>query len=100
MGAIVYGTGENRFHLEDRMLAHVKTITLMKLRRNESFSVTLRDTSTERGRVTLWLHPSIPLQFSFESDETFEMDRPLLEDLMHGANGGEVTVRADVDELA
>jgi hypothetical protein len=52
------------------------------------------------GRVTLWLHPSIPLQFSFESDETFEMDRPLLEDLMHGANGGEVTVRADVEELA
>lgn len=95
MGAIVYGTGENRFLLEDRLLAHVKTITLMKLRRNESFSVTLRDASTEQGRVTLWLHPSIPLQFSFDSNETFDMDRPLLEDLMHGANGGELTVHAD-----
>lgn len=93
MGAIVYGTGEQRFDVDDRTLAHLKTITLMKLRRNESFSITLRDAAAERGRVTLWLHPSIPLLFTFATDETFDMDRPLLEELMHGANGGELTVK-------
>ncbi|MGK9149351.1 hypothetical protein KXS11_17075 [Plantibacter flavus] len=93
MGTIVYGTSEQRFVLDDRTLAHLKTITLMKLRRNESFSITLRDSSSDHGRVTLWLHPSIPLQFAFDTDETFDMDRPLLEELMHGANGGELTVR-------
>ncbi|KQM16269.1 hypothetical protein ASF83_10460 [Plantibacter sp. Leaf171] len=94
MGQLVYGTGDARVRLDDRMLAHVKTIALMKLRRNESFALTVRQDSTTEGRTTLWLHPAIALQFSFDTDEVGEMDRSLLESFMHEANTGEVVVHA------
>lgn len=93
VGVLVYGTGETRLRIEDPTLAHVKTITLMKLRRNESFALTIRQDSSNEGRTTLWLHPAIALQFTFDSDDLGEVDRPLLEELMHEANTGEIVVR-------
>ncbi|AQX81958.1 hypothetical protein BWO91_02960 [Plantibacter flavus] len=100
MGQLVYGTGDARVRLDDRTLAHVKTIALMKLRRNESFALTVRQDSTTDGRTTLWLHPAIALQFSFDSDEVGEMDRALLEGFMHEANTGEVVVHATTGDDA
>lgn len=93
MGVLVYGAGEARLRIDDQALAHVKTITLMKLRRNESFALTVRRDASEEGRTTLWLHPAIPLQFTFDSDDLGEVDRSLLEELMHEANTGEIVVR-------
>lgn len=92
MGVLVYGTGEARLQIDDQTLAHVKTIALMKLRRNESFALTVRQDASQEGRTTLWLHPAIALQFSFDTDVLTEMDRTLLEELMHEANTGEIVV--------
>ncbi|HXH33691.1 MAG TPA: hypothetical protein VNJ54_04680 [Plantibacter sp.] len=92
MGVLVYGTGEARLQIDDQTLAHVKTIALMKLRRNESFALTVRQDASQEGRTTLWLHPAIALQFSFDTDALTEMDRTLLEELMHEANTGEIVV--------
>jgi hypothetical protein len=98
MGQLVYGHGDARVRLDDRTLAHVKTIALMKLRRNESFAITVRQDATADGRTTLWLHPAIALQFSFDTNEVGDMDRALLEELMHEANTGEIVVHTSNDE--
>jgi len=92
MGTLIYGVGEARVRIDDDQLAHVKTIALMKLRRNESFALTIRCDASEVGRDTLWLHPSIPLQFRFDTNERNAVDRALLESLMHEANSGELTI--------
>ena len=98
MGQLVYGMGDARVRLDDRTLAHVKTIALMKLRRNESFALTVRRDNDSEGRTTFWLHPSIALQFSFDSDQVGEVDRALLEELMHEANTGEIVVHTRNDD--
>lgn len=91
MGTLVYGhRSAARVDVEDVLLAHLKTIALTKLRRKESFALTVHGGP---GRTTLWVHPSTPLQFHFDTDDPVKMDRELLEDLMRNANSGEVTVR-------
>ncbi|WP_411557415.1 hypothetical protein [Plantibacter sp. MPB07] len=92
MGTLVYGISSAQVQLPDPELAHVKAIALLKLRRNESFALMIRFDDSDQGRTTLWLHPAIPLQFRFESDDRSELDRPLLEALMQKANSGELTI--------
>ncbi|MBF4567491.1 hypothetical protein ITJ57_01830 [Plantibacter sp. VKM Ac-2880] len=94
MGTLVYGISSAQVQIADPELAHVKAIALLKLRRNESFALMIRFDGCDSGRTTLWLHPAIPLQFRFESDERSEMDRKLLEALMQKANAGELTINA------
>lgn len=65
MGELIYG-GETRYEMEDRTLAHVKVAAGAKLRRQESFYLSwVVPASAGSGRVSLWLSPSIPLQFHF-----------------------------------
>lgn len=91
MGTLVYGhRSPARVDVDDQLLAHLKTVALTKLRRKESFALTVQ---ADTGRTTLWVHPSTPLHFHFDSDEPVDMDRELLADLMQHANTGEVTIR-------
>jgi hypothetical protein len=92
MGTLVYGISSAQVPIADPELAHVKAIAPMKLRRNESFALMIRFGDSDVGRTTLWLHPAIPLQFRFDADDRSELDRPLLESLMHKANSGELTI--------
>jgi len=74
-------------HIDDRALAHLKVVVATKLRRGESFTLSWEHPADQqRGRSTLWLHPSIPLRFVFDAPETPELSREWLEELAQTAN--------------
>lgn len=82
MGHLTYGNTAEPLEVEDRLLAHLRAVALTKLRRNESFALTL---PASRGVVeTLWIHSAIPLRFSV--DESVATQRPLLTAMMEAAN--------------
>ena len=87
VGSIYYGGSATPIHIEDRALAHLKVVIATKLRRSESFTVSWRHPDDQpAGRSTIWLHPSIPLRFVFDSPEPAELSRQWIEDLAHSAN--------------
>lgn len=86
MGTIHYGNG-GAIHVEDRALAHLKVVVATKLRRNESFTLSWRHPDDEPGgRSTIWLHPSIPLRFTFGDPEAPQLNAEWIQKLMHSAN--------------
>ncbi len=93
MGCIIYGSGiERRLDVDDRTLAHVKAVVVMKLRRNESFLLSWQWQSQQGRRISLWMHPAIPLQFELDTLEPIELNRAWLEELMVSTNS-----RGDLD---
>jgi hypothetical protein len=100
MGTLYYGDSGTPIGIEDRALAHLKIAITMKLRRGESFTLSWMHPADQlRGRSTLWLHPSIPLRFVFDSPEQPELSRDWVEELMRSANstGGIVLVEEHID---
>ena len=100
MGTIFYGGSDTAIHIEDRALAHLKVVIATKLRRGESFTLSWQHPDDEeRGRSTIWLHPSIPLRFVFDDPETPELSREWIHDLANSANtsGGIQLVAEHVD---
>lgn len=86
MGYILYGGGD-AIHIDDRALAHLKVAIATKLRRNESFTLSWRHHAGDPvGRSTIWLHPSIPLRFTFDATETPELNAKWIEQLMQSAS--------------
>lgn len=70
MGMIYYDADTEPIHVEDRALAHLKVVIATKLRRNESFTLSWKHPEGDApGRSTIWLHPSIPLRFVFDTTE-------------------------------
>jgi hypothetical protein len=93
MGALYYGN--EPIEISDRLLAHVKMVVTTKLRRNERFTLSwVSPPGSGGGRTTLWLDPSIPLRFLFDSEEAEALDPELLRELANAAN----TVRGIVIE--
>lgn len=87
MGYLYYGDSADPVSIDDRALAHLKIVIATKLRRNESFTLSWRHHEEDStGRSTIWLHPSIPLRFVFESAEAPEISRQWVEDLANSAN--------------
>lgn len=68
MGKLFYGSDPQPVEMDDRLLQYVQTVVATKLRRSESFTMTWTDRSSEVGRTTLWIQPSIPLRFSYTDD--------------------------------
>ena len=62
MGCLHYGE-RYRFEFDDRLLAHLRTVILGKFVLQESFAFTWLDYGQQR---TVWLHPTMLLQFEFE----------------------------------
>lgn len=86
MGTIHYGAGTEPVHIEDRALAHLKVVIATKLRRNESFTLSWKHAEGDPiGRSTIWLHPSIPLRFTFDEVEAPQLNLKWIEQLMHTA---------------
>lgn len=85
MGLIYYGSSPDPIEVDDRTLAHVKVVIALKLRRNESFTLSWRHPDGS-GRSTLWLHPSIPLRFSFDDPVTPDLSQQWLRELSTSAN--------------
>jgi len=87
MAKLYYGTTTEPIHIDDRMLAHVKVVVATKLRRGESFTLSWVHGADEPvGRSTIWLQPSIPLRFVFESEQPEALDQNLLKRMANDAN--------------
>jgi hypothetical protein len=100
VGILYYGDSGTPIGIEDRALAHLKVAITTKLRRGESFTLSwLHPEDQLRGRSTLWLHPSIPLRFVFDSPDQPELSRDWVEELMRSANstGGIMLVEEHID---
>lgn len=83
MGSLHYGSPPATFQLDDRALAHVELVVLAKLRRNESFALSLD--GAKGGRTTIWVNASSTLRFDFD-ETTHEINRQWLDDLIDSAN--------------
>ncbi|WP_394194923.1 hypothetical protein [Microbacterium foliorum] len=93
MGYLTYGSTAAPIEIDDDLLTHLRLVIVTKLRRNESFPLTL---SIGDGAIeTLWVHASIPLRFAM--DEEPSIDRSLVVSMMNAANsaGGLDLTRAE-----
>ena len=99
MGTLYYGNARTPIEIEDRALAHLKFVILSKLRRNEGFGFSWsKGVDVGSGRSTVWIAPSIPLQFDFDEPARPSLNRAWLELLtQQAATSGGLTV---VDEPA
>lgn len=96
MAKLYYGSDTAPVTLPDRLLGYIKVITATKLRRGESFTVTWSGADDETGRSTIWLQPSIPLRFVFDSPEPEQLSGEYLRalaDQSNSATGLNVDVR-------
>lgn len=99
MGKLFYGGDGEPAELPDRVLAHVKAVIASKLRRGESFTLSWRHADDgPRGRSTLWLHPSIPLRFVFDTPEGEILDPEILRRLSTAA-GSTSGLVIDLDDF-
>ncbi|MCI1019688.1 hypothetical protein HWD99_13740 [Microbacterium sp. C5A9] len=83
MGHLAYGNTSTPIDVDDALMAHLRTVIVTKLRRNESFPLTIEASSGVAE--TLWIHASIPLRFVMEDDD-HALDRSLLVAMMNAAN--------------
>ncbi|BDZ39884.1 hypothetical protein GCM10025863_24980 [Microbacterium suwonense] len=67
MGRLRYDGTAAPITIDDATLAHLKIVIGTKLRRKESFLMTwVRHDDSDDARITIWVHPAIPLQFGFD----------------------------------
>ncbi len=83
MGHLHYGAPPASFEIADRTLAHIEVVVLAKLRRKESFALSLSTPSG--GREQIWINPAATLRFEFGS-EAEPINRLWLDELMESAN--------------
>lgn len=83
MGKLHYGHGQT-FAFDDRTLAHLRSVIVVKLTLQESVVFTWDDAGQRR---TIWLHPSIPVTFEFDSTDNQDINHRWLEQLTGLANG-------------
>src|SRR5690349_10997965 len=87
MGSLYYGAREAPVRIPDRTLAHLRVAITTKFRRNETFTLTWRHPDDEGGdHSTIWLHPSIPLEFVFDEPDRHDLSRTWIEELVNAAN--------------
>ncbi|MFJ4173434.1 hypothetical protein [Microbacterium sp. NPDC089696] len=101
MATLHYGISGDPVRIDDRALAHLKVVIATKLRRNESFTLSWTHPEGDpRGRSTIWIHPSIPLRFTFDEPEQPELNMKWVEELMQSANStGGIQLVDEVLEL-
>jgi hypothetical protein len=87
MGRLIYGPTGTQVDVEDRTLAHLKVVILTKLRRGEGFAFSWeRGAGGGGGRDTMWLNPSIGLEFQFDGGREATLNKAWLDELMASAN--------------
>ncbi|HWR85783.1 MAG TPA: ATP-dependent DNA ligase [Rhodoglobus sp.] len=90
MGQLLYGSPPERVQIDDRVLAHLRMVTLAKLRRGEAFAMNFDfDPESGSGRSTLWVSPSSTLSFHFEGSRRPAINKAWLDALMTSANAPE-----------
>lgn len=86
MGTLSYDTNF-KADFDDRVLAHLQIVIGAKLRRGESFHFSWKnEQSVGHGRTTVWLHPTVPLVYSYLGSRAPVINRQWVEALMTSAN--------------
>ena len=77
--------------IDDRALAHLQVVVINKLRRQESFSISLQDAGKT---ISVWVSPHSALAFVFAGNRRPTLNRRWIEDLAETANtvGGLVMI--------
>jgi hypothetical protein len=91
MGCLLYGDHATSVEIDDRALAHLQIVIILKLRRGESFALSwVEPTSAGSGRSTVWLHPSVTLQFRYAGNRSPSLNDQWLAQLsdLANSNGG------------
>lgn len=83
MGQLLYGSPPSVFEFDDRTLAHIEIVVLAKLRRNESFALSISGGGD--SRTSIWLNQASIVQFTY-ADAAQPINRRWLEQLMDSAN--------------
>lgn len=88
MGTLVFGGAGTEFTFEDRLLSHLKIVVSMKLSRQESFFLSWdRPGSEGSGSTSLWVSPSVPLQFRFRRSVAPALNKAWLKAMSEGSYG-------------
>jgi hypothetical protein len=86
MGTLKYGQ-YSEINCNDRLLAHLQIVIGAKLRRSESFYLSwVNDHDADRGRTTIWLHPSISLKYKYYVNQMPRINPTWIEELAVSAN--------------
>lgn len=101
MGTLIYAN-ILQFEVDDHMLDHLRFVVFTKLRKQEAFSVTVRQplietelasaalptSATSTTSTALWISPEIALGFRIEqSGDSNELSEELIRDLMRMSYG-------------
>ncbi|WP_285116162.1 hypothetical protein [Leifsonia sp. fls2-241-R2A-40a] len=104
MGTLIYD-GADGFTFDDRVLAHLQAVIQTKLRRREGFLLIWMDRTAGPEAIlrSIWLDPSISLQFVFAKPVLPELNRDWLTILSERANSNsglmlEDELRAEIRE--
>jgi hypothetical protein len=82
VGLFIYDD-TRRVEFDERALAHLQVVMLNKLRRRESFTFSWEE---HHRHVTVWIHPSVALQFVYSGNRPPKLNRAWLELLADSAN--------------
>ncbi|MEO7122329.1 MAG: hypothetical protein ABI400_04290, partial [Lacisediminihabitans sp.] len=89
------------YEIEDRALAHLKIAIMAKLRLQENFLVSWNLSAADgSGRVSIWISPSVPLQFRFSESEPPDLNKLWLQALArssHSSRGMILIPEEDVE---
>jgi hypothetical protein len=96
MGRLEYNSSRPPIEIDDVDLAHLKIIIGTKLRRQEAFMMTWLPTDgAADGRLSAWVHPSIPLIFGFDEPTMPTIDPARITHMMEILNAhGELLIEA------
>ncbi len=87
VGRLKYDGTAEPITIDDATLAHLKIVIGTKLRRQESFMMTWRPVDGgQDGRLTIWIHPAIPLQFGFDRPDFPQIDPARISAIMGSLN--------------
>jgi hypothetical protein len=86
VGKFIY-EGLVKVDFEDRLLMHLQTVIVAKLRRGEAFNFSWKDdTSIGDGRTTVWVHPRSSLVYKYYGSRRPRVNRAWIEALAYTAN--------------
>ena len=85
MGSLRYS--QHDFAFDDRVLAHLQVVISSKMHRGEAFFLTWTvNGPAGKQRRCIWLSPTIPLAFSFDSTHMRPLNRQWIVELTHLAH--------------
>lgn len=86
MGRLIYRDAAQSFDIDDRVLAHLRVVTMNKLRRREPFMLEV-PSAMGVGVHSIWIAPAVPIVFHFYGGRAPALDSDLVEQMMKQASG-------------